>query len=370
MKIAFIGGRGVVGTYSGIETYYEEVGSRLAGRGHSVTAYCRKHFTPEVKEFRGMTVRRLPALRSKHLETLSHSLLATTDSLRRDFDVIQFHAIGSSFCSFLPRLFGIASVVSVRGLDWKREKWNWFARNFLLAGEWASARFPTATTVVSRSLQRHYLSKHGRSTTHIPNAVIPGEFRPPDLIKGFGLGHHNFLLFAGRISPEKGVHTLLEAYATLAGRIKLVLAGGTSYSDEYIEEIKRIATENVVFLGQVDRRVMNELYSNCYAFVLPSTMEGLSVALLEALSFGTCIITTNIPENQEVVGATALCVDPDDVQHLRHALTEVLEDSTVAQRMRHSAAKRARSLPDWDEVARLTESLYLSLVAQIDRENG
>ena len=128
LKIAFIGARGVVGTYSGIETYYEEVGSRLAAKGHQVTAYCRSYFTPDIESFRGITIRRLPAIRTKHLETLSHSVLSTADSVFRGFDIIQFHAIGSAPLALVPRLFGSKTVVSVRGLDWQRAKWGGFAR--------------------------------------------------------------------------------------------------------------------------------------------------------------------------------------------------------------------------------------------------
>ena len=131
LKIAFIGARGVVGTYSGIETYYEEVGSRLAERGHEVTAYCRNYFTPAIPTHRGIRIRRLPAVRSKHLETISHSMLATLDSMRRNFDIIQYHAIGSAPLAWIPRVFGHATVVSVRGLDWQRAKWGLVARNAL-----------------------------------------------------------------------------------------------------------------------------------------------------------------------------------------------------------------------------------------------
>ncbi len=215
LKIAFIGARGVGGTYSGIETYYEEVGSRLAARGHEVTAYCRTYFTPETDSYRGIRVRRLPSLRSKHLETLSHSVLSTVDSLFRDYDIVQFHALGSAPLSILPRVFGKKTVVSVRGLDWQREKWGRLARWVLQAGEWASVRLPSSTIVVSETLRDHYRVHHGCETKVIPNAVIPAAPRPVNKIAEFGLEKDQFLLFVGRISPEKGVHTLLAALEPL-----------------------------------------------------------------------------------------------------------------------------------------------------------
>ena len=178
LRIAFLGARGVIGTYSGIETYYEEVGSRLAARGHQVTAYCRNYFTPDVPEYRGIAVRRLPCLRGKHTETISHSLLGTFDCLFRPFDIVQYHAIGSSPLALLPRLFGKKTVVSVRGLDWQRAKWGGFARRVLQFGEWAAATFPSATGVVSHTLEAHYEKAHGKKVQCVPNAAEKGRLAP------------------------------------------------------------------------------------------------------------------------------------------------------------------------------------------------
>lgn len=362
LKVAFIGGRGVVGTYSGIETYYEEVGARLAQRGHQVTAYCRRYFTPQIADYRGIRIRRLPCLRTKHLETLSHSLLATLACLAQDFDIVQYHAVGSAPLAALPRLFGRATVVSVRGLDWRRAKWGGVARLALRAGEWASARFPSATVVVSQTLQRHYAEVHRRDASFIPNAVVLAPKRQPDRIRRFGLEEDGFLLFAGRISPEKGVHTLIEALRPLPRRLKLVLAGGSSYSEAYIEELRGRAWPEVLFLGSVDHATMEELYSACYAYVLPSAMEGLSISLLEALSFGCCIVTTDIPENREVVGNAGLTFSAGDVAALRAILAGLLDDPGQVERYRAHARRHALSQPDWDEVAARTESFYLGLL--------
>ena len=362
LKIAYIGARGVGGTYSGIETYYEEVGSRLAQRGHRVTAYCRSYFTPKVESFRGIQVRRLPALRSKHLETLSHSLLATADCLFRDFDIVQFHAVGSAPLSVLPRLVGKTTIVSVRGLDWQRAKWGRFAKWVLRAGEWSSVRAPTATVVVSETLRQFFLDVHGRDSHTIPNALVMGTEKPIQRIAEYGLEKDGFVLFAGRISPEKGVHTLLEAMRHLPRHKKLVLAGGSSYSDSYIEELRQSAWDDVLFLGQVDHATVEELYSNCYAFILPSSIEGLSIALLEALSFGTCIVTTGIPENLEVVGDSALVVEPGNVESLRGVLGRILESPELVERYRRLASEQAQRRPDWDEVTRMTEDFYYQVL--------
>lgn len=367
MKIALVGARGVVGTYSGIETYYEEVGSRLAARGHEVTAYCRTYFTPDVASHRGIRVRRLPTVRTKHLETLIHSLLSTADACFRGYDVVQYHAIGSAPLALVPRLVGTRTVVSVRGLDWQRAKWGAFARGVLRVGEWAAARCPDATVVVSETLRRHFETVHGRSPRVIPNAVAAGKKRPLELLAGRGLEDDGFLLFAGRLSPEKGVDDLLEALAPLEPLLaergkKLVLAGDPGYSADYMARLRALAGERVVFLGRVGRREMEELYGACYAFVLPSAIEGLSIALLEALSHGNCLITTDIPENLEVVGDAGLSFPPGDVAALRAVLERVLTDPELVAERRARARERAAQQPDWDEVARRTETLYRELV--------
>lgn len=364
LRIAFVGGRGVANTYSGIETYYEEVGCRLAARGHFVLAYCRPYFTPDIATYRGIAIRRLPSVRSKHFDTALHTLLCTLDTMRQDLDVVQYHAIGPSLFSFAPRLWGQKTVASVRGLDWQRDKWGRLATFALKCGERASVRFPTATAVVSQTLRDYYAEKHGRVPVFIPNGVTAAIPRMPNRIRQFGLDRNKFLLFAGRLSPEKGCHELLEALRPLGQRIRLVFAGGSSYSRAYIEKLRQAAWSDVSFLGQVDHDVMAELYSNCYAFVLPSKMEGLSVALLEAVSYGACTIVSDIPENLEVVGTAGLTFRTGDVASLRAVLAAALGDADLVREARSRSKEVARNRFGWDEIALRTEAFYHSLFPQ------
>ena len=364
LRIAFIGARGVIGTYSGIETYYEELGSRLAARGHEVTAYCRTYFTPDQESYRGIRIRRLPCVRTKHLETISHSFLSTIDSLFRAFDIVQYHAIGSAPLALAPRLLGKKTVVSVRGLDWQRGKWGSVARTVLQIGEWASVRCPSATVVVSNTLRDHYMHSHGIEPVVVRNAVVRGEHRPLKRMREAGLSRDGYFLFAGRLSPEKGVDTLLEAFSALDSDKTLALAGGTSYSEDYIEKLKQKAGKGVIFLGRVDRECMEELLSNCYAFVLPSTMEGLSIALLEAISYGACVVGSAIPENLEAMGEAGLSFPVGDVEALRQALWSLLEDPELVEEQRARARRQAGELPDWDDVTDRTEAFYRELLDQ------
>ena len=235
LRIAFIGGRGVVSQYSGIETYYEEVGRRLAAMGHDVTAYCRTYFTPPKKEHQGMKVVRMPTIRSKHLETLVHTFLSTVHVLAQPCDIVHYHALGPALFSFIPRLAGKKTVVTVQGLDWQRRKWGRVASAVLRRGERAAVSLPTSTMVVSRTLQRHYRDVYGRETFYVPNGGLLRERHCSDKIFDWDLEPGKYILFLGRFSPEKGCHLLVEAYEELDTDIKLVMAGG-------VELLRRLLT--------------------------------------------------------------------------------------------------------------------------------
>jgi glycosyltransferase involved in cell wall biosynthesis/peptidoglycan/xylan/chitin deacetylase (PgdA/CDA1 family) len=368
IRIAFIGGRGVGSAYSGIERYYEEIGSRLVARGHTVVAYSRAHFTPDVATYRGVQVRRMPTLKLKHLETLVHSVLATLDVTFRPVDLVQYHALGSSPLAWVPRLAGKRTIVSVRGLDWQRAKWGAIARWYLKFCETTSVFCPNATAVVSRTLERHYALRHGARVRYIPNGVERRETCPPDAIRTFGLGERDYFLYAGRLSPEKGLECLIEAHQRAGGATRLAIAGGSSYSDRYIEQLRGLAGERVVFTGFQTGRSLQELYSNALAFVLPSHMEGLSVALLEALSYGLPVIASDIPENRELVDACGGYVFPtDDVAALARILARVAADPVAARRLGDACRERVRARFDWDWVAECTERFYLEVLDRSGR---
>ena len=212
LRVAFIGGRGVLSKYSGIEAYYEEVGKRLVGMGHHVTVYCRTYFTPPGKEHNGMQILRLPTIRSKHLETLVHTFLSTLHVLTQPCDVVHYHALGPALFSFIPRLAGKKTVVTVQGLDWQRQKWGRIASAVLWLAERAAVRLPTRTMVVSRKLQEHYRADYGVKTAYVPNGGVLRDRILPDKILEWGLEPGGYVLFLGRFSPEKGCHFLVEAY--------------------------------------------------------------------------------------------------------------------------------------------------------------
>lgn len=362
VRVAFIGGRGVVSKYSGIESYYEQAGHELARLGHEVTIYCRSYFTPPADRHNGMRVRRLPTIRSKHLETLTHTLLATAHAIMSDYDIVHYHCLGPALFSFLPRLAGKKTVVTVQGLDWKRKKWGWIASSVLRWGEAAAVTLPDATMVVSRTLQKHYRQQHNRETIYVPNGAMLAPRRIPRKLIEWNLLPENYILFLGRFSPEKNCHSLINAFEALNSGMKLVLAGGSSHSDDYVKSLRRHESEHIRFLPWVSGNDLEELLSNAALFVLPSDIEGLSLALLDAMAAGVCVLTSDIPENVEVVEGAGFTFRSGDQEDLQRKLDLLIQNPDLRRESAIRGRKRIQSQYLWPEIARSIEKAYYELL--------
>jgi glycosyltransferase involved in cell wall biosynthesis len=364
LRVAFIGGRGVVSKYSGIETYYEEVGGRLAEMGHRVTVYCRTYFTPPGKKHNGMRVVRLPTIRSKHLETLLHTLLSTFHVLTQPCDVVHYHALGPALFSFIPRLAGKKTVVTVQGLDWLRKKWGRIASAVLRAGERAAVSLPNGTMVVSRTLGEHYRQTYRVQTYYIPNGGILRERSFPNKIFDWGLEPGKYILFLGRFSPEKGCHLLVEAYERLETDAKLVMAGASSYCDEYSRQLRSHAGERIKILDWVSGDDLDELLTNAMVFVLPSELEGLSLALLDAMGAGLCVLSSDVPENREAIETAGFTFRCGDVADLAERLRFLIANPAVREAAGQAARRRVREQYQWGEVASQVEGVYLTMMGR------
>jgi glycosyltransferase involved in cell wall biosynthesis len=342
LRIAFIGGRGVISKYSGLETYYEEVGQRLVAAGHEVTIYCRTYFTPLQREHHGMKLIRLPTMRSKHFETMVHTFLSTVHAAFSRCDIVHYHALGPALFSFVPRLFGKKTVVTVQGLDWKRKKWGRFAASVLRLGERAAIQFPDATMSVSRTLQEHYQSRYQAETTYVPNGTILRNRCQPSRLKTWGLETGRYILFLGRFSPEKNCELLIEAYKKLDTSVKLVLAGGSSYADEYADKLREHGDDRICMLDWVSGEALEELLTNAMLFVLPSDIEGLSLALLDAMGAGVCVLASDIPENREVVEGAGFTFRRGDKDDLRRMLGLLISSERIRKMAERAARQRIR----------------------------
>jgi len=362
LRVAFIGGRGVISKYSGIESYYEEVGKRLVAMGHEVTVYCRAHFTPDLAEHNGMKLVRLPTVRSKHLETLIHTSLSTLHALTRRYDLVHYHALGPALFSLLPRLVGLKTAVTVQGLDWQRRKWGRLASAVLRLGERASVHLPNGTMVVSRVLQNRYREQHGVEAIYVPNGGALRERKEPRTILEWGLLPGGYVLFLGRFSPEKGCHLLVEAFEQIENDAKLVMAGASSYCDEYSRELRTHASDRIRMLEWVSGDTLDELLTNAMIFVLPSDLEGLSLALLDAMGAGLCVLTSDVPENREVVDGAGFTFQRGNSADLADRLRFLIANPAVREAAGRTARKRIEDHYQWQKIAEEIESAYLEIL--------
>ena len=362
LRVAFIGGRGVISKYSGIETYYEEVGQRLVQMGHEVTIYCRNYFTPDLAKHNGIRLVRLPTIRSKHLETVIHTLLSTAHALTQRYDVIHYHALGPALFSFLPRLLRRKTAVTVQGLDWQRKKWGRLASAVLRVGERASMKLPNATMVVSQTLQKHYRETYGKSAFYVPNGGILRHRSEPRAILEWGLEPGKYILFLGRFSPEKGCHLLVEAFEHIETDVKLVMAGGSSYCDEYSRELRTHAGERIRILDWVSGEKLDELLTNAMVFVLPSDLEGLSLALLDAMGAGLCVLTSDVPENREVVDGAGFTFQRGNASDLADRLRFLIANPAAREAAGRTAKKRIEEQYQWQAIAEGIEKVYFKML--------
>jgi glycosyltransferase involved in cell wall biosynthesis len=363
LRIAMIGVKGVPHP-GGIENVVEELGSRLAARGHEITVYVRPHYTsPSMREFHGMRLFHLPSIPTKHFDAVTHTFLATAHAMISRTNVAHVHSIGLSPFVLPLRLNGIKTVVQSHGLDWRRNKWGPIVKAYLLASNHAAIRFPHATTVVSRTMQRYYEDRFGQEVVYIPNGVSPCQRVAPDLILQLGLQPNGYILFASRLVPEKGLHYLLNAYRSISNPNKmLVVAGDSNYGDEYAARMKALGCGNIIFLGFVRGRLFEELLSWAYLYVLPSEIEGLSTGLLQAMSYGNCVLVSNIPENREVTEEAGRFFESKSVPDLKEQLEALINNEDLIKEYRCRATERVRENYSWDNVADEYEKLYCQLM--------
>ena len=367
-----IGQRGIPATFGGIEHHVEELGARLAERGHDVTVYTRTNYVrTRASSIRGMRPRYLPTVASKHLDAIVHSTLSTIDAVVRGADVIHYHAVGPGIPAVLPRYLSRARVVlTVHGLDADRAKWRSGARTVLRMAEWLSARVPDETIVVSKDLERHYRDRYGRRTAYIPNGVDERSRRTPDqILRRFGLHAEEYVLFVGRLVPEKAPDLLVRAFRGIGTEHRLVIAGGSSFTDEYVRELETLVSGDprIVMPGYVYGSVLEELYANAAAFVLPSSLEGLPLTLLEAASYGVPVVVSEIAPNLEIVGDDGpghRTFPVGDEARLRDALRQVLTDPAAERAGAASLRRVVLSSYRWDGAAGMTESVYERVMAR------
>lgn len=352
----------------GIEIVVKELCTRMVRDGYQVTCYNRSghHVSgaeyDQETEYAGICQKSVPTIEKKGFAAVSSSAFAALYSAVGKYDVVHIHAEGPAFFAWLPKLFGKKVIVTIHGLDWQREKWkSGFASRFIRWGEKNAVRYADEIIVLSRGVQDYFEKVYGRKTRFIPNGVNRPEIRETALItEKYGLSKDSYVLFLGRLVPEKGIRYLIEAFRQVKTDKKLVIAGGSSDTDAFTKELKELAGDDdrILFTGFVQGQMWEELYSNAYLYTLPSDLEGMPLSLLEAMSYGNCCLVSDIPECTEVVEDKALIFKKSDVNDLKQKLQEACRKPEKVMELKKQAADFICGKYNWDDVVEKTVELY------------
>lgn len=369
LNIAMLGHKRIPSREGGIEIVVEELSTRMVKLGHQVTCFNRKghHVSGSefdgnhLSEYKGVKIKPVWTLDKKGLAAMTSSLSAAIKAAFGKYDVVHFHAEGPCAMLWIPKLFGKCCIATIHGIDWQRAKWGGFASKYIKFGEKIAAKYADEIIVLSEGVQRYFMDTYGRKAVFIPNGVTRPVIREPQLIKEkYGLDKGSYILFLGRLVPEKGISYLIEAFKQIDTDRKLIIAGGSSDTDEFLCKLKKIAKddERIIFTGFVQGQLLEELYSNAFVYVLPSDLEGMPLSLLEAMSYGNCCVVSDIAECAEVVEDKAVVFPKSNVDQLKGKLQDLCNHPEKVQSYKNTALDFICQKYNWDDVVKRTVALY------------
>lgn len=369
LRIAMLGHKRIPSREGGIEIVVEELAARIAKKSHSVTCYNRKGHNvagsefdgTKLKTYKGVTLQEVFTIDKRGLAAMTASVSASLRAALGNYDVVHIHAEGPAFMCWLPKLFGKKVIVTVHGLDHQRAKWGKFASWYIRSGEKNAVRFADEIIVLSKGVQDYFQNTYGRTTRFIPNGVNKAKPRKArQITEKWGLTKDSYILYLGRIVPEKGERYLIEAFKQTKTDKKLVIAGGSSDTQAFMDELKSLAKDDdrIIFTGFVQGEILEELYSNPYIYTLPSDLEGMPLSLLEAMSYGNCCLTSDIPECAEVVEDKALLFRKSDVSDLKAKLQNACDHPEMVESYKAQAEEFICRKYNWDDVVEKTLKLY------------
>ena len=366
LRIAMLGHKRVPSREGGIEVVVGELASRMADSGHKVTCFNRKGHHIAGSEFdatdmglSNVKIKEVITVDKKGLAAITASFFAAVSSAFGKYDVVHFHAEGPCAMLWLPKLFGKRCIATIHGLDHKRAKWGRFASMYIKLGEKCAVKFADEIIVLSENVQTYFLQEYGRETEFIPNGISKPHCRSADIIKDkYNLDKDSYILFLGRLVPEKGISYLIEAFKKLNISKKLVIAGGSSDTAEYEKELKAMVDDRIIFTGFVQGQILEELYSNAYVYVLPSDLEGMPISLLEAMSYGNCCITSDIPECTQVIGDCGIFFEKSNINDLTEKLQFACDNPDMVKKYKDNASDYICKKYSWDIVVEETLRLY------------
>jgi glycosyltransferase involved in cell wall biosynthesis len=373
LNIVMFGHKRIPSREGGIEIVVKELSTRMVEMGYDVTCYNRGgHHVSGVQfdtfmkynsilsdSYKGVKLQKVWTINYKGLAAITSSFAAAWKASISNCNVVHIHAEGPAAMSWLPKLRHKKVVVTIHGLDWAREKWGSLATHYIKFGEKMAVKYADEIIVLSHEIQKYFKNVYGRETVVLSNGVSRPKIRDANEIrKLWKLEKDSYVLFLGRIVPEKGLRYLIEAWKGIKTDRKLVIAGGSSDTDKFVKELKKIANVDVIFTGFIQGRILEELYSNAYIYCLPSDIEGMPLSLLEAMSYGNCCLVSSIPECVEVVEDKAIVFKKSNVTDLREKLQELLEDKERVIKYKRNAADFICKKYTWDDVVRKTVEIY------------
>ena len=367
MRIACIGARAIPGV-SGIDTALSELAPRLVSLGHDVTLFARTPYTGKNTAnltYKGVTIKPFPCLKNKYLETPTYTAAVVLHCMFSDYDIYFFHAVVTGlFIPFL-KLFGKTVVLETHGLDWKRGKWNWFAKLVIVVSAYLGVRFSDKTVSVTPQEVEYFKSRFGRDAEHIPNGTSLEVTSSTSELENFNLSPQRYVLFLSRLVPEKGVHFLMDAWEglekSIKGEFKLAIAGDTTYKDKYYQSILQRRSDEIVFTGHVTGETKSQLLCHALALVQPSTMEGMPMSVLEAKGLGIPVILSDIPELKAIASDDDLVFKSGDSDDLRRVLVNLFRDYGRHRKAALEAKEIVLATYGWDVIAKKFDVLFRRL---------
>ena len=370
MKVAMIGHKVVPSRRGGIENVLTTLCPLLVDMGDDVTCYNRStdHVENEYvgtvkdKKYRGVTLRDAWTVNARGVSAMIASFTAAIAAAFGKYDIIHFHAEGPCAAMWIPKMFGKRCVATVHGLDWQREKWGkGFASKYIKFGERVMVKCADEIIVLSESAREYFKNTYNRETVLIYNGIEQPEKKDAEKITElYGLSKDEYICMVSRLTAEKGVHYLIDAYNNIKTDKKLVIAGDTSDTDDYVAMIKQKAENNpnIMFTGFISGDVLKEIYSNAYIVALPSDIEGMSLSLLEALAYGNAVLCSDIPENTLVTEDKAMHFEKSNADDLAAKLQMMCEDETIVHTLRDGVDTFILQKYNWSDVAQATHGLY------------
>ena len=369
LNIAMLGHKRIPSREGGVEIVVEELSTRMVNLGHRVTCYNRKghhvcgseYDGAQLSEYKGVRLKSVWTLDKKGLAAMTSSFSAAIKAAFGKYDIVHFHAEGPCAMLWIPKLFGKRCIATIHGIDWQRAKWGGFASKYIKFGEKIAAKYADEIIVLSEGVQKYFKNTYDRETFFIPNGVNRPTLHESKMIRDkFGLDKDNYILFLGRLVPEKGISYLIEAFKRVDTDKKLVIAGGSSDTDDFSCELKELAKndERIIFTGFVQGKLLEELYSNAYVYVLPSDLEGMPLSLLEAMSYGNCCIVSDIAECTEVVEDKAVIFQKSSIEQLKDKLQDLCDHPREVKLYKDSASDFICRKYNWDDVVDRTVALY------------